>query len=644
MKKIIVSLILPVLLLAYSPYRDIKGKFKAMEKRTPSIARVLNIGAGLMILRVADMGPVKPDERPAIFVTANINGDYPLATEAAVRFAEELLKARPEILKKVTFYILPLGNPDAYNCYFKKPLRECHRNATAWDDDRDGQIDEDPPEDLNGDGFITKMLVKDPEGQYIHDPKDPRIVRKADPLKGEKGEYKLYVEGTDNDNDGKINEDDFGGVNIEKNFPHEWKAHTNDGGLWPASEAYTRAIIDFMFDHRNIALVYSFSKFNNLLRLPPQKQGKAVEEMKVKIPKGMAGFLGMEPDKKYTIKEIVAVVREMPFARGMNITPEMVASFFGLGPAVNINRADMKLYEKIIDQYKEFLKQKKLPVDRDVKPPADGSFEAWVYFQYGVPCFTSDIWSVPKGKKKKEGPLDKLAKMSPEEFLKLPKEKVEKMLKEMGAPPMMKAEMIIAAVRSGRITPKKMAEMASKMKKSRAEGKDAEVLAWSDKYLQGKGFVPWKKFQHPVFGDVEIGGFVPYLTTAPPLKLVEKNVEADIEFALKLAEKLPAIKFRKTELKKLSSNVYRITVWVEDSGFFPTALAHGVTNRQVPPVYVEISGADLIYGKKRERIQRIEGLTAKKLTWIVMGKKGKKVKITAFHVKSGRDQVELVLN
>ena len=125
---------------------------------------------------------------------------------------------------------------------------------------------------------------------------------------------------------------------------------------------------------------------------------------------------------------------------------------------------------------------------------------------------------------------------------------------------------------------------------------------------------------------------------------MEKNIEADIEFALKLTEKLPKIRFRKTELKKLNSNVYRITVWVEDNGFFPTALAHGVTNRQVPPVYVEISGAKLIYGKKRERIQKIDGFSAKKLSWVVMGKKGKKVKIAAFHVKSGRDQVELVLN
>lgn len=644
MRKAVAILILPLFLLAYSPYRDIKKKFKTMEKEVPSIAKVLDIGSDLIVLRIAEKGSQKPDERPAVFITANINGDYPLATEAAVRFAERLLKLRPEVLKSVTFYILPLGNPDAYSCYFKKPLRECRKNSTPWDDDRDGLTDEDPPEDLNGDGFITTMLVRDPEGGYIHDPKDPRIVRKADPLKGEKGEYKLYFEGTDSDGDGKINEDGPGGVNIEKNFPHGWKSHTDDGGLWPASEAYTRAILDFMFDHRNIALVYSFSEFNNLLRLPPQKQGKAVEKMEVKIPKGMASFLGLEPDKKYTIKQIVEIVREMPFARGMNITPEMVASFFGLGPAVNINRSDIKIYEKIIDQYKKFLKEKKLPVDRDIKSPSEGSFEAWVYFQYGVPCFTTDIWSVPRKKKKAEGPLDKLAKMTPEEFLKLPKEKIEKMLKEMGAPPMMKAEMIIAAVKSGRITPKKMAEMAKKMKKPEAKGRDADILAWSDKFLKGKGFIPWTRFNHPTFGEVEIGGFVPYLTLAPPVNLVEKNIEADIDFAMRLVEKLPRIKFRKTELKKLDRNVYRITVWVADEGFFPTALAHGVTNRQVPPVYVDIKGAQILYGKKRERIQKLDGFSAKKLTWVIMGKKSKKVKITAFHVKSGRDQVELVLN
>ena len=644
MRKAIILFLAPLLLFSYAPYSKIKNELRLLSKKAPSTAKVIDIGAGLVVLQIAEKGTLRPQERPAIFVAANINGDYPLATEAAVELAKKLVNEKPSILKDATFYILPVGNPHAYNYLFKTPKREFHKNATRWDDDRDGVIDEDPPEDINGDGYITTMLVKDPEGNYIHDPKDPRIVRKADPLKGEKGEYKLYTEGIDNDNDGEINEDDLGGVNIEKNFPHQWKPHTDDGGLWPASEAYTKAIIDFMFDHENIALVYSFSKFNNLLKLPPQKMGKTVEEMEVKVPKGMAGFLGLDPQKKYTIKQIVEIVKQMGIARGMEITPQMVATFFGLGPAVNINRSDLKFYEKISDEYKKFLKKNGVPTERDVKSPSDGSFEEWVYFQYGVPCFTTDIWSVPKQKKKSSGVLDKLEKMSKEEFLKLPKEEVEKMLKEMGAPSMMTAERVISAVKSGMITPKRMAEMAKKMQKPSAEGREADILAWIDKSLNGKGFIPWKKFNHPTLGEVEIGGFVPYIQTAPPLKLVEKNLKADENFALELAKKLPKLTIRKVKIQKLDKNIYMIKVWVGNEGFLPTSLMHGITNRQVPAVFVEISGGKILYGKKRNRTSKIDGFGTRKFSWVIMGKKGAKITITAFHAKSGKATRTIVLN
>ena len=35
-------------------------------------------------------------------------------------------------------------------------------------------MDEDGPEDLNKDGVITVMRVKDPAGDYMIDPDDPR--------------------------------------------------------------------------------------------------------------------------------------------------------------------------------------------------------------------------------------------------------------------------------------------------------------------------------------------------------------------------------------------------------------------------------------------------------------------------------------
>ncbi|MCK7536580.1 MAG: hypothetical protein MZV63_39160 [Marinilabiliales bacterium] len=53
---------------------------------------------------------------------------------------------------------------------------------------------------------------------------EPRLMRRADAVKGEKGIYKLYTEGIDDDGDGQYNEDTPGGTNVNINFPHLFKS------------------------------------------------------------------------------------------------------------------------------------------------------------------------------------------------------------------------------------------------------------------------------------------------------------------------------------------------------------------------------------------------------------------------------------
>ena len=85
------------------------------------------------------------------------------------------------------------------------PVKALRRtNATPFDADNDGRTDEDGPEDLNKDGFITLMRVKDPKGPYMVSPDDPRLMKRADPSKGESGGWAIYWEGLDKDRDGFV--------------------------------------------------------------------------------------------------------------------------------------------------------------------------------------------------------------------------------------------------------------------------------------------------------------------------------------------------------------------------------------------------------------------------------------------------------
>src|SRR5690606_8922977 len=124
------------------------------------------------------------------------------------------------LLDNHAVYILPRVNPDGAEQMFATLKSFRRTNAAKFDADNDGRVDEDGPEDLNGDGFITVMRVKDPDGEYAPLADDARLMKRADAAKGEAGGWRVYWEGTDNDHDGFINEDGPGGVDLNRNFQH----------------------------------------------------------------------------------------------------------------------------------------------------------------------------------------------------------------------------------------------------------------------------------------------------------------------------------------------------------------------------------------------------------------------------------------
>ncbi|MGB2843555.1 MAG: M14 family metallopeptidase [Candidatus Aminicenantaceae bacterium] len=575
---------------------------------------------------------------PAVLVAANMEGTAPLSSEAAM-YLVQLILEKPEVRKDKTWYILPLGNPDAAARYFSKPLTADARNSRPYNDDMDDRIDEDGVEDLNGDGFITKMRVKDPQGVWIPVPGDSRMLKKADWAKGEKGVYKLYTEGLDNDGDGEYNEDGPGGVNIGINFPHLFQFFTKTAGTWAGSESESRNLIKFITEHREIAITFTFGAANFCLTPPKGGRQASADLSKIKIPKRFAGFLNADPDKTYTIKEVMEMVQ--PFVpEGMEVTEAMISSFLGLGAVVNPLAEDLKFYKELSEKYKEFLKKNKLDAKRLETPGAkDGSFELWSYYHLGVPSFAMDFWTLPEAKeeKKDEAALtpEKLEKMTDEEFIALGEDKITELLKSAGAPPNFKAKMVIDLVKDGKMTTKKMAEMMKQMPKPESkEGGDPEekaLLAFSDKELDGKGFVKWKPYKHPALGEVEIGGAVPYTSNTPPAKMMKKLVKGQVPWVFELAGKMARIKISKTEVKPLGGRLFRIKAWIENTGYLPYPTAMGKRNTRILPVIVTVEGANfnIVEGKKRSLVKSIGGNQTQIVTWIIQAEKPVKLNIKA---------------
>ena len=634
----------------YQPPTEIGLRLKKLAGQYPNLCQLSSIGKSyggldIYLLEIAaSRNKVKPEDRQSVLVVANSEGAHLPGTEAALGLAETIISAYSkdnywtDFLNKRTIYIISVVNPDAASAYFSSPRLERTYNGRPVDEDNDGLIDEDGPEDLNGDGLITKMRVKSPEGRWIIDPAEPRLMRLADPKKGEKGEYLLYTEGYDNDGDGEINEDGPGGVEINRNFLHDFEYYNKQAGLYPASEPETQSILRFMFDHNHIAAVINFSTENNLLNMQQTGRARAGAD-RVRVPRQYAPFLGLEPDTEYSLREIAEAMKNSGMVGEVEIDETLVATFLGLGPAMTLDRSDQAIYQELQKEYKNALKEAGLDyLEKRASGVGRGSFSAFCYYQYGVPVFSFDLWQVPELKKgdKKEGlTRDRIKSMSSSEFLALGEEDIAAFLKEQGAPPNLNAGMLIKMVQSGQMTPSRISEMMEKIPgagggESEKDNPEAYLLNYSDTVLGGKGFVDWKVFNHPDLGQVEIGGFVPYLKQAPPIDQLQDSLKFHILFSHKLMQKLPVLSIKETKTEKLGTGLYRVTIYLQNEGWLPTSLAQGRRSRVAYPIRASLKLNDqqkLFSGPPVETIPVLQGGESKKLEWTVQAKKGSHLKV-----------------
>jgi len=594
-------------------------------------------GRDLVLLEVGPETGKAAKALPAVFVAANMEGTVPLSGEASLWLAQTII-GKADMRADRTWYILACGNPDAAAAYFGKPQRRDGRNARPKNDDQDDDVDEDGADDLDGDGLITQMRVKDPEGAWMAIAGEPRLMKKADGAKGEKGIWKLYPEGLDNDRDGQFNEDGPGGINLGTAFPHLYKYHAPDAGPWPGSEPETFALLKFLDLHREIGLLFVFGEANFCLNPPRAGRKGDADFNQIKVPERVAGFINADPTRTYTMAEIIELVKPL-VPPGMEVTEGLIAGFLELGAVVNPLEDDLKFYKELSEKYKEFLKAAKLDGKRlDPVPDKDGSFELYAYYHLGLPSFALDFWTLPEVKEDKpadELTSEKLEKMTNDEFIALGEEKVDAFLKAAGAPDQFKAKQVFEALKGGQMSTKKMAEMMKQMPKKPsqdgADPKEKSLLAWSDRELGGQGFAAWRPYKHPALGDVEIGGAVPFADNTPPARMIDGLLKGQVPWVFEVAKKMARIGIADAKVKKLGAGVYEIQVWVENKGGLPYPTAMAGRNQHVLPVVVTLGGQgfDIVQGKKRSLVASVPAQGSKPVTWIVRAAKPVKIEIKA---------------
>ncbi len=261
----------------YRDYQEMTAFVQAAVLAYPGLAHLESLGRSfqgreLWLVTVTDGSTGSADSKPALWVDGGIDSDEVVATETALGLIHRLLTSDDarirELLRSRAFYIAPNVMPDASELHHRSPIRPRDTTLRPWDDDGDGLADEDPPEDLDGDGQALQMRREDPLGDQVKDEADPRLMRAR--MAGDTGPfYTVYLEGTDNDDDGLYQEDRLGGIDPNRNYPGNWFIGQGGSGPFPGSEPGLRAMLEFVEAHPNIAASQHFHSSGGVVLRPP---------------------------------------------------------------------------------------------------------------------------------------------------------------------------------------------------------------------------------------------------------------------------------------------------------------------------------------------------------------------------------------
>jgi hypothetical protein len=474
----------------YHDYAGITSVCKQMAKAYPNLVKLTSLGKSyqgreLWVLTLTDYGTTTlPEHKPGYYLDGNIHANELQASEVclyAAWYLCEKFSESPQIrdlLRTTTFYIIPSTNPDGRDHYIHQPntAHSPRSGVVPFDDDRDGQYDEDGFDDLDGDGHITMMIRRDPNGRLRLDPNDPRQLL---PLPaGQVGGYTwLGFEGLDNDGDGRVNEDRTGYVDPNRDWAWGWQPQqvSSSAGFYPFSVTENRLLADFIISKPNIAGAITYHNYGGMMLCGP----------------------GNEHD---------------------------LATY---------QAGDQPVYDSLASKMSLLLPGYKYLTTYDDLYAVYGGQSDWMFGARGIFAFTGELWTMG-------------------------------FIQHQTFP---------------------------------VFGEPAELQYDVDRYFfLDEGFVPWKPYNHPQFGEVLIGGFKKNFLRLTPGFLLQNEAHRNLMFALWHASQLPRLEFTDWKRTVLPGGWVQWDAWLMNRSLTPTRAAWDVQNGISPPDRIVAECANPVVG------------------------------------------------
>ncbi len=148
-----------------------------------------------------------------------------------------------------------------------------------------------------------------------------------------------------------------------------------------------------------------------------------------------------------------------------------------------------------------------------------------------------------------------------------------------------------------------LAGRASETEGRRPGGRDHFL---NDSLLMGAGFVDWHPVQHPLYGEIEVGGFKKDVGRVPPTFLIEEMLHRNALFALRHAEAMPRLSIEELATSDLGGGLRAVDAVVRNHHPIPTRTARAAEKEIGLADRVTLTGAGLEVlagGVRRDRFR-----------------------------------------
>jgi murein tripeptide amidase MpaA len=260
-------------------YDELTRLLQAWAEEYPALYAIESIGRSyegrdiwLATVTNTETGPAV--EKPAFLVEANIHAIEVTGCTAALHLLDRLLTgygSDPKVTRALdtrAFYVIPRLNPDGAELALADRPHFVRSSVRPYPrlDPQDGLHEED----LDGDGRILMMRIRDPNGAWKPHPEEPRLLVRREPDEAnDEGEfYRVLWEGTIRNYDGVTIKvaPPVEGLDMNRNFPMEWapEAEQHGAGPYPTSEPEIRAYVQAVVDRPNITGHVAYHTFSGV--------------------------------------------------------------------------------------------------------------------------------------------------------------------------------------------------------------------------------------------------------------------------------------------------------------------------------------------------------------------------------------------